>query len=70
MTFNELKLHNLRVHLRACDDPNNGRERKLNEELRADILREIAEIEGGHVPSAETENWRSAAKARLDGVQL
>jgi hypothetical protein len=70
MDAKEIKLHNLRVHLRACDDPNNGRDRKLNEQLRADILRDIAEIEGGHVPSAETESWRSQAKARLESVKL
>lgn len=64
-----MKLHNLKTQLRACNDPDNGRDRKLNEELRAQILVEIAELEGRPAPSSD-DPWRAQAKARLSSVQL
>lgn len=63
-----VKLRNAKTMLLSLDKDLAGNDplRKLHEEMRADLLRDIAALEGGHVPDSETEAWRSAAMKRLE----
>ena len=63
-----VKLRNAKTMLLSLDKDLAGNDplRKMHEEMRADILRDIAALESGHVPDSETEVWRSAAMKRLE----